>query len=329
MSGRRIADGPRGAAGRAPELIAFGEPLLEFARLTGEDRPLFLQGYGGDTSNVAVAAARQGASVAALARLGRDGFGDAFEALWRREGVDRSLVQRDERAPTGAYFIDYDDEGHHFTYLRSISAATRMRPDLLPLDAIADARILHLSGITQAISEDSCDAAFAAVEHARAHGTLVSYDTNLRLALWPLRRARAVILATIPSVDLCLPGLEDAERLLGTRDPDEIADRFLELGAGTVVLKMGRDGALVATGDTRQTIASLAVAAVDATGAGDTFDGAFLAEILRGATAADAARHATVAAALSTLGHGAVAPMPTRARTLEATAADAARRTGP
>lgn len=301
-----------------PDLICFGEPMVEFARLEDPDRPLFLQGFGGDTSNVAVAAARQEASVGMLARVGDDGFGGAFEALWRREGIDTGLVQRDAHAPTGAYFIDYDQAGHHFTYLRSTSAATRMRPDLLPYDALAGARILHLSGITQAISTGSCDATFAAIDHARQHGTQVAYDLNLRLKLWPLPRARAILRATIAGVDHCLPSADDAYRVLGVDDPDAAADALLALGAGTVVLKLGAEGALVATPSRRERVPAHPVTPVDATAAGDTFDGAYLAEILRGADAVDATRWGVVAAALSTQGHGAVAPMPTRQAVREA-----------
>lgn len=305
-----------------PELITFGEPLMEFARLAEDDRPLFLQGYGGDTSNVAVAAARQGASVGILARLGRDAFGDAFVALWRGEGIDVELVQRDEEAPTGVYFIDYGPEGHRFSYLRSGSAATRLGPDLLPRDALANARMLHVSGITQAISTASCDAVFAAIDLAREHGVSVAYDPNLRLKLWPLERARAIVLATVAKVDYLLPSEDDAATLLGTRDRDESVDRLLELGARRVVLKLGADGALVADRHARTHVPAHRVEAVDATGAGDTFDGAFLTRILAGDEPVEAARHAVVAAALSTKGHGAVAPMPTR-DAVEATRADA------
>lgn len=295
------------------DLVTFGEPLLEFARLDDPDRALYLQGFGGDTSNVAVAAARQGASVAVLARLGRDAFGDAFVDLWRREGIDVALVQRDEVAPTGVYFIDYDEGVHRFTYLRKGSAATRLSPERLPLDALASARALHVSGITQAISPASCDAVFAAVAHARRHGAVVAYDPNLRLKLWPLARARAVVLATVAEVDYVLPSEDDAAELLETRDRNEMIDGLLERGARTVILKLGADGVIVATPDARRHVHAHRVDPVDATGAGDTFDGAFLARTLEGATVNEAARHAVVASALSTLGHGAVAPMPTRA----------------
>ena len=304
------------------ELITFGEPLMEFARLAEDDRPHFLQGFGGDTSNVAVAAARQGASVAVLARLGRDAFGDAFVALWQGEGIDVGLVQRDDAAPTGVYFIDYGPEGHRFSYLRAGSAATRLGPERLPRDAIANARMLHVSGITQAISSASCDAVFAALEHAREKGVAVAYDPNLRLKLWPLERARAIALATAAKVDYLLPSEDDAATLLGTPDRDALVDAFLERGARHVVLKLGADGALVADRDERVHVPAHPVEAVDATGAGDTFDGAFLTRILAGDGPVEAARHAVVAAALSTKGQGAVAPMPTR-DAVEAARADA------
>lgn len=295
------------------DLVTFGEPMLEFARLEDGARATYLQGFGGDTSNVAVAAARQGASVAVLARLGSDAFGDAFVDLWTAEGIDTTLVQRDDDAPTGVYFIDYDAGGHRFTYLRERSAATRLGPDRLPYDALRGAKALHISGITQAISTASCDATFAAIAHARDHGTLVSYDPNLRLKLWPLARARAVVLATIADVDLFLPSEDDASTLVGTDDRDAMIDALLDRGAATVALKLGAEGVIVATPEKRQHIPAYPVDAIDATGAGDTFDGAFLARILAGDDAERAAAHAVVAAALSTTGHGAVAPMPTRA----------------
>jgi len=293
------------------DLVTFGEPLMEFARLEGEARPIYLQGFGGDTSNVAVAAARQGASVAVLARLGNDAFGDAFVRLWSSEGIDTSLVQRDDEAATGVYFIDYDDSGHRFSYLRAGSAATRLGPDLLPRQTIAGARAVHLSGITQAISARSCDAAFAALAIARESGAITSFDPNLRLKLWPLERARAIVLETVRDVDFVLPSEDDAAALFGTDDRDEMIDRLLGRGARTVVLKLGADGVSIAHPGGRLDIAAHPVEPVDATGAGDTFDGAFLARVLAGDGVEEAARFAVVAAALSTTGHGAVAAMPT------------------
>jgi 2-dehydro-3-deoxygluconokinase len=294
------------------DVLGMGEPLLEFSELAGEGEPRYLPGFGGDTSNATIAAARQGAAAAYATRLGQDVFGDRFVALWTREGVDTRFVERDPDASTGIYFVTHGERGHDFTYYRRGSAASRMRPGGLSADAVATTRMLHVSGISQAISADACDAVFAAVAAARERGVLVAYDTNLRLKLWPLARARAVILETIGQCDVCLPSLEDATSVTGLRDPDAIVDAFLARGAGIVALKLGAAGALVADRDQRHLVPGIRVATVDATGAGDTFDGAFLAEHLRGAPLAVAARYANAAAALSTRGYGAVAPIPRR-----------------
>ncbi|WP_018699732.1 sugar kinase [Amorphus coralli] len=293
-----------------PELVCLGEPLLEFSSQERDGKTFYLQGYGGDTSNCAIAAARQGASVGYVTAVGDDAFGREFLRLWRNEGVDASAVTVDPVAPTGIYFITYANGEHEFSYRRAGSAASLMAPRTLPLDAIRQAKILHVSGISQAISDSACDAVFSAIGAAREAGVRISYDTNLRLKLWPIERARAVTHAAMAMADIALPGLDDARQLTGLEDPDAIVDFYLALGPTTVVLTMGADGTLVATADRRERVASLKVSAVDATAAGDMFDGAFLARLLAGDDVVAAATYANAAAALSTLGHGAVAPMP-------------------
>lgn len=295
----------------AIDLVCLGEPMVELNQhqAGGPYHP----GFGGDVSNTAVAAARQGLKVAMATALGADVFGDSLRGLWTAEGIDHSAVPADPDAPTGLYFVTHGPAGHTFSYRRAGSAASRMSPRNLPLDLISSAKVLHFSAISQAISPSACDATFAAVEAARAAGRLVSYDTNLRLALWPLARARAVIRATIGLSDIILPGLDDAQKLCEAQDADGIVDELLGLGAKIVALTMGSDGVLVATGERRERIASHKVKAVDATGAGDAFDGAFLAEYLMTGDAFAAARHANAAAALSVTGYGAVAPLPSRA----------------
>jgi 2-dehydro-3-deoxygluconokinase len=294
------------------DILSLGEPLLEFTQLREGGREVYLPGFGGDTSNMAVAAARQGARVGCLTRLGGDAFGDMFMNLWRSEGIDTSHVVRDPEAPTGIYFVTHTEAGHAFTYFRKGSAASRMQPGEVPEEAIAAAKILHVSGISQAISEGACDAVFRAVELARTHGVKVSYDPNLRLKLWPLPRARAIIMETVGLSDICLPSLEEARELTGLAEPEAIVDALLERGAGLVALKLGAEGALVARGAERHRIPGRQVATVDATGAGDTFDGAFLAALVAGRSLHDAGKYANAAAALATRGYGAVNPIPRR-----------------
>jgi 2-dehydro-3-deoxygluconokinase len=303
-----------------PDLICFGEPLYEFAHVERGGEVLYLPGFGGDTSNCAIAAARQGASTGYLSAIGKDTFGEALLELWRREGVDTSGVSLHREAPTGLYFITYDKGEHRFSFRRRGSAASLIGPADIDAGLIQSAKILHLSGISQAISESACDAAFLAMEVARAGGVRVAYDSNLRLSLWPVRRARAVMHAAMAMCDIALPSLDDARVLTGLEEPSAIADFYLGLGAKIVALKLGRAGALIATPDAGERIPAFAVEQVDATGAGDTFGGAFLARLLAGDSPVDAARYANVAAALSTLGHGAVAPIPHAAKVREAMA---------
>jgi 2-dehydro-3-deoxygluconokinase len=291
------------------DLLAIGEPLIEFNQ-TRPDRPEFLQGFGGDASNAAIAAARSGARAGMLTRLGDDAFGRMVRSLWEAEGVDAGGVAIDPDAHTGVYFVTHGADGHAFSYLRAGSAASRLRPTDVPLDAVRDARIVLASGIGLAISASACDAVLHAFDAARAAGRTVAFDSNLRLRLWPLARARATIAAAAALADLFLPSLDDARLLSGLDDPDAIVDWSHRLGARAVLLKLGADGAIASDGTRRERIAGHRVDAVDATGAGDCFCGACLARIAAGDTLWDAARYANAAAALSTTGWGAVGPLP-------------------
>ncbi|RKK04978.1 sugar kinase [Pseudoroseomonas wenyumeiae] len=293
------------------DLLCIGEPMLEFNQSAKDDqgRPLYLEGHGGDTSNAAIAAARAGAKSGYITAIGQDAPGQSFMDLWAREGVDTATVLRKPDAPTAVYFVKHGPQGHEFTFYRSNSAAARFTPEDVPAEAIRAAKVLHVSGISQAISTSACDACFRAIEVAKEAGVKVSYDTNLRRALWPLPRARAIMHAAIASADIALPSLDDATFLTGLEDPDAIADFYLKLSP-LVLLKLGKDGSMVATREGRTRIPGRKVKAVDATGAGDTFAGNFLARILAGDSAEDAALYANAAAALATTGYGAVAPMP-------------------
>ncbi len=293
----------------SPAIVSIGEPLIEFNRPKDGDGRTWLQGFGGDSQNVAIAAARQGASAGYLTSVGQDWMGDAFLDLWRAEGVDASKVGRHPTAPTGVNFVIHGPTGHKFDYLRRNSAASLMTASDVPKDYIAGARFLHVSAISQAISETARAACAAAIAMARASGVKVSYDTNLRLRLWDLETARAEIHATIPLCDVALPSLDDSQQLTGLAAADDIADFYLDLGAPMVALKMGSEGALLALPSQRVRIAPHRVDALDATGAGDTFDGAFLSRLLEGDDPETAARYANVAAALSTTGYGAVTPI--------------------
>ena len=294
----------------SPTVLALGEPMVEFNQTGERDGRLFLQGFGGDTSNFAIAAARQGAHVGYLSALGDDPYGAMLRRLWEDEGVDARGVRTFSDAYTAIYFVTHDAQGHHFHFFRAGSAAARMQPQDLDRSLLAQAKVLHYSGISLAISPSARATCEAAVALARESGVRVSFDTNLRLRLWSVQEARAATQAAIASCDLCLPSYDDMTVLTGLSDPEAIIDQCHAWGAPVVALKNGREGALISDGQQRWRIAPAPCQPVDATGAGDTFGGALVHRWCEGDDWPTAGAYAAVAAAMSTEGYGAVEPIP-------------------
>lgn len=296
------------------DLVALGEAMVEFNQ-TDPGLPEYLQGFGGDTSNSAIAAARAGATVAYLTRLGDDTFGESLRTLWHQEKINAEGVTTETGAQTGIYFVTHNEKGHTFTYRRAGSAASRMDRNWLngiPAKQIKLAKWLHVSGISLAISEIACETSFEAMRIARASQTLVSFDSNLRLGLWPLERARQQITQAITLCDLFLPSLEDMTTLTGLTDPEAIIAWSHKAGAKIVVLKLGSGGAIISNPQSgiEQRVTGLKVEALDATGAGDCFCGNLLAHLAMGDSLLEATRYANAAAAITVQGFGAVACLP-------------------
>lgn len=296
-------------------ILALGEALIEFVRMPEpiDGRPAYRQGFGGDTSNAIIAAARQGAATGYLSAVGGGSFGKELLALWSREGVDTSAVLTRERDPTGVYFVEPHASGRNFSYARRGSAASRYGPGDLPLDAIRNAEVLHISALSQAISPTMRAAVERACEVAHEAGTMVSFDTNLRLDLWSLAEAREAIFGLLPLADIVSPSDDEAEQLLGTRDEAAILDRFAADGARHVILKRGSRGPVLRANGEDTAFETPQVDAVDSTGAGDSFVGAFLAYFIETRDAHLAVERAVKVAAGTVSGYGAVDPIPYRA----------------
>lgn len=291
------------------DIVAMGEAMVEFNQTT-PGQPNYLQGFGGDTSNAAIAAARAGARTAYVSALGNDSFGRMLLDLWHSEGVDTAQVAIDSVAPTGIYFVTHGATGHEFSYRRAGSAAAVMTLGSAQRQALRRTRMLHLSGISLAISPHALAQCLEAVQIAKAAGASLCFDSNLRLKLWSLDAARAAMQAVIAQTDIFLPSLDDVTALSGLQAPDAIVQWSHDLGAKTVVLKLGSEGVLVSHQGERSRIPALRVDAVDATGAGDCFAGNLLARLSLGDSVLQAARYANAAAALAVQGFGAVAPLP-------------------
>ena len=291
------------------DILCLGEPLVEFVR---QDDGTYRQGFGGDTSNAAIAAARQGASVGYLTALGRDRFGDAVMELWASEGVDAAAVRRAPDAPTGIYFVDPDPEGRFFTYYRAGSAASRYGPDDLDAHALRKARVLHLSGITLAVSARLRAAALRAAEIVRDAGGTVSLDTNLRLKLWDAEEARRITDQTMELAGIAITSIDDSAHLTGLDDPDQIIAHYQGMGPEIVLVTLGAEGARLGFGPERASIPPAHSEPIDSTGAGDSFSGAFLAYWRETGDPVEAATRAAKVAAGTVSGLGAVAPIPRR-----------------
>ncbi len=291
------------------DIVAIGEGMVEFNQ-TSHDEPNYLQGFGGDTSNVAIAGARAGARSAYVSAVGDDTFGALLMHLWQLAGVDNAPTAIESGAPTGLYFVTHGKRGHEFSYRRSGSAAAIMQLNEVQREACQQTLWLHYSGISQAISQNAREQCAAAVNITRAAGGKISFDSNLRLKLWSLEDAKLHMIPAIAQCDLFLPSLDDVVQLSGLSDPQAIVRWSHDLGARQVALKMGEQGVLVSDGAQQHRIASIRVRAVDATGAGDCFAGNLLARLAFGDDLFAAARYANAAAALSVQGFGAVAPLP-------------------
>jgi 2-dehydro-3-deoxygluconokinase len=290
-----------------PDLLCLGEPLFELNALPdGKFKP----GFGGDVSNVAIAAARQGADVGLITRVGNDPFGADLCQLWQRESVSAAQIAVVDGQETGHYFVFHDEGGHHFVYRRRRSAASRLTAADIPETAIAGAKLFYTSGIGLGVSDSLRTATFHAVTVARRANVSVAFDPNLRTALWSLDEARAVIHDLMQQCDIALPGLDDARQLTGLHDPEAIIAFYHDLGAHIVALTLGADGVAVSDGNAIRTLPGTPVDAKDATGAGDCFNGIFLANYLQDGYLVKAAETANRGAALSTTGYGAVDPIP-------------------
>ena len=278
----------------------------------------FRRGFGGDTANFIVAAARMGSRCGFVTRLGGDEFGRAFVSLWEESGIDHSRVLIDPERRTAAYFIARHPDGRHdFTYYRTGSAASHLRPEDLDAAYLSGIRVLHTSGISQANSGSARETVRAAIDIVSNAGGTISYDANIRPALWSLDLARNVVKETFERAHLAFLSSEDASHLYPGMRPGDVVRRVLERGPRLVVMKLGAGGCTIASaGGAVVEFPGWPVPAVDSTGAGDAFAGAFVSAWLDGASPEAAGSLANAVGALTVTGLGAADSIPTRSAAL-------------
>ena len=311
------------SAPRRFELLGLGECMVElFAEGPLSTSPLLRRAYGGDVLNAPVTASRLGVRCGFISRVGDDPFGPALRQAWVDEGIDLSqapLVPGDN----GEYFISVSDDGEReFTYRRAGSAASQIGHDDIDEAQIASSHWLLLSGITQALSPSARAATRAAARLARQHGVQVAYDPNyrprLRASQGGLPAARAALHELAPLTDRPLPSPPADAVLLIDAPPEGVPDilpaahepagQLAALGP-SVALKLGAAGCLIHSAGEGQHVPGVTAAHVlDSTGAGDLWNGSFIAGLLQGRGAVAAAQTAHRLAAAKLAHRGAIAP---------------------
>lgn len=281
----------------SPQIITFGESMALFMpeNYKAIERAATLeQSFGGAESNVAIGLARLGSSVGWFGALGDDPFGKIILKTLRGEGVDISRAKVRSDAPTGMMFREFVAGKMAVHYFRKHSAASRMTPDQLDEDYIRGAKLLHVTGITAALSEDCRRTLRRAVDIAKEAGVLVSFDPNLRLKLWSIEEAREALLPLAADADYFLPGWDELKLLYDTDDYETIKGKLNELKAISIIKGVGDTTVVLNKGVEESQPFYPADQVVDTVGAGDGFCAGFLAGIMKGMTPIEAVRLASI-----------------------------------
>ena len=297
------------------DIVSIGECMIEmFCEGPLASTDTYTRTFAGDTMNMLVAASRLGARTGYVTHVGNDPFQEFLTGAWRSEGIDLTCTTPLDR-PNGLYFISILPGGEReFTYYRAGSAASFLEPADIDPDYIDSAKVVYASGITQAISKSSRAAVLEAFRIARERNVATAFDTNLRLGLWSLEKARDALDEIIPYVDILLPSApEESEALFGTEDARVVIELAREKGVGMVAVKCGAAGAVLGLEDGIYELPAYIPERVsDTSGAGDVFNGGLLYGLTHGMSAVESARLGIVMAGLKVRGRGATYSIPAR-----------------
>ena len=284
----------------APEVVCLGESMCMLTAVPPApllQRPQLAMYVGGAESNVACGLAHLGHQVEWLSRLGDDPLGQGIVDFLRSRGVGTSTVARDPGRRTGVYFKDSADQRTTVYYYRSDSAATAMSRSSVDPETLRGARLLHLSGITPALSS-SCDDLMQALVVDRRHDVpLVSFDVNYRPGLWPVAVAGPRLRELADAADVVVVGRDEAETLWGTTTPEGV--RELLPHVPQLVVKDNDVGATCFSEEGVSFQPALKVRVVEPVGAGDAFAAGYLSGLLKGMSPDARLRHGHVLAALT------------------------------
>ena len=266
---------------------------------------------GGAESNVAIGLARLGIPAGWLSALGQDELGELVLSRLRAENVDVTEVVRVDDRPTGLYLREQVAGSTRVYYYRQGSAASTLSAETFDRAVFEGADLLHLSGITAALSPDCADFVGWAAQSAHDAGLRVSYDVNYRSKLWGAEEARAATEAILSLVDVLLVGHDEAEALWGW-SASTCLDRLSTAGPAEVVIKQGSAGCLASIDGARYQASGFRVEEVDPIGAGDAFAAGYLAASIWGVDPEERLRLANAMGAFAVQSHGDYEGLPSR-----------------
>lgn len=299
-----------------PGLVTLGETMVlltqtEVGRL--RHATSLKVGIGGAESNVAIGAARLGASSTWIGRVGADELGDLVVSRIRGEGV-RVYAAHDANVPTALMIKEHRTASlTRVHYYRAGGPGSRLQPGDLPAEAFDAAAVLHVSGITSALSSTAHETVLAAIGRAGDVGATVSLDINYRAALWSPEQARDTLRDLAARADVLFAGDDEANLLGAEGDPQALAEQLSFLGPRQVIIKLGPRGAVALVDGEQLVVDPLPVHAVDAVGAGDAFVAGYLSELLAGAAPRDRLATAAACGAFAVTSPGDWEGLPTRA----------------
>jgi len=269
---------------------------------------------GGAESTVAVGIKRLGHSSGWISQLGEDEFGFYLLSLIRGEGIDVSQVNIIPNKQTGIFFRERMPcgEARNF-YYRTGSAFSEMSLESIKENYIASAKVLHITGISPALSKSCLKMIKFAIEIAKKHKTLVTFDPNMRLKLWGAEEAKQIMENLMISADYVLPSYEDLQLIYGEKMVEkEVIEHLQEIGCKRIILKNGIKGAILSLPSGNETISGYPIEnPVDLMGAGDAFVAGFISGILKGMTLRESVDLANIVASLSIKLPGNIESLPT------------------
>ncbi len=322
------------------KVVCLGELLIDFVPeangLPLADVPSFKKAAGGAPANVAAAVAKLGGSSRFIGKVGADAFGDFLRGSLEEAGVEPALVA-DKDTRTGLAFVSLRADGERdFLFYRSPAADMLLSPDDVQAEWLEDAAVFHYGSVSL-IAEPCRSATIDAAQRARKLGAIVTYDPNVRLALWPsAEEARKEITAQLKLAHLVKISEDELDFLFGTsQDLAAGAGRVLDEGPEAVLVTLGAKGAVVYTRTATYATNAPSVTPIDTTGAGDGFVGGLLyylastrtqphelaARLADPSYAEAAVQFACCVGALATTKRGAIPAMPTLAEAHELLAA--------